>query len=185
MISFARAVAVLAASMMIGVSLLLNFVFLASLGRDGPHGYVLGTGSVAADLMKALLPMFMAWAITQGRWVYVASAAPVFALLVVFSASNAIGFAGQNRNAVVGSREALNAEQILVETTLRELEADRTALPPHRPPSVVSELMAQAQQNRRFIASDSCKNASTPPSREFCDGYFRVLDELSGCVHGC
>jgi len=51
-----------AALVMAGVSAAMNYVFLASLGKTAVEGAILGAASSAADMLKCLLPFYIAWA---------------------------------------------------------------------------------------------------------------------------
>lgn len=84
-------IGVVAALVMAGVSASMNYVFLASLGKSQVEGQILGAASAAADVLKALLPFFVAWAWRGRRIVAALCGAGLFVLFAGFSLLSAIG----------------------------------------------------------------------------------------------
>lgn len=113
---------------------------------------------------------------TKGRRRERHARVPVLRGVLAFSA---IGFAADNREALVDGRERLSEEYNRVRHDLGEAEASRNALPMHRPASVVSEEIASHRQNRRWSATKECTNSTELESRAFCAEYFRLRAELA------
>ena len=180
--SFSTAVAVLAALAMIAVSALLNYLFFSAQAPPGIESLALGGVSVAADVMKAVLPILIVAAVAYRRWIYVGIASAAFLFFVVFSLTNAAGFAAKNRHLIVGEREALNARYAVAVKSLEELEAKRRALAVSRPPDVLAQLMRRTEQAPRWRASKSCTEATAKASRDFCDGYFALKTEAASAL---
>lgn len=168
---------IFAALVMAGVSASMNYVFLASLGKSQLEGQMLGAASAAADLMKCLLPFFIAWAWRERRYVAALSGTAVFALFAGFSLLSAIGFASSNRDAVVQSRSAMDEAAARTEQEYQRKIAALAALPARRPAPVLAEELRAAQQNRLWSRSKDCTEATEPQSRAFCDSYFRLRAE--------
>jgi len=164
---------------MCAVSGAMNYLFMASLGKTPLEGHVLGAASAAADVLKALLPFFIAWGWAARRMVAAVSGALAFLFFAGFSLLSASGFAADNRGVLVEGREGVSQEYNRVRAALSESESRRGALPAHRPASVVSAEIEQYRQNRRWTATNECTDATESESRAFCAEYFRLRGELA------
>ncbi len=78
-------VGILAALVFMAASAAMNWVFLKSLGKTELEGQIFGAFSVALDVTKSLLPLFIGWAAMAKRHVYRTIASGVFLLLFVFA----------------------------------------------------------------------------------------------------
>jgi len=168
-----------AALVMCAVSGAMNYLFMASLGKTPLEGHVLGAASAAADVLKALLPFFIAWSWAAKRFVVTVSGALAFLFFAGFSLLSAIGFAADNRGTLVDGRESISQAYKRVQLSLGETEEHRSALPAHRPAAVVTEEIGAHRQNRRWNATKECTNATEAESRAFCAEYFRLRGELA------
>ena len=168
-----------AALVMSAVSASMNYVFLASLGKTPFEGQILGAASAAADLLKALLPFFIAWAWHARRIVAAASGSVVFLLFASFSLLSAVGFAADNRGVLVESRVAIDEAYVRAQTAYDRMQAALAALPAHRPEGLIAEELRSVEQNRLWSRSKNCAEATEVASREFCAGYFRQRGELA------
>ena len=170
---------VCAALVMCTVSAAMNYLFLASLGKTPLEGQVLGAASAAADVLKALLPFFIAWSWSAKRMVAAVSGTLAFLFFAGFSLLSAIGFAADNRGTLVDGREGISQAYNRVQRSLGDAEARRNALPAYRPAGVVTEDIAAHRQNRRWNATKDCSNATEAESRAYCAEYFRLRAELA------
>jgi hypothetical protein len=170
-------IGIAAALVMAAVSAAMNYAFLASLGKTEIEGQMLGGASASADLLKALLPFFIAWAWREQRFVAALSGVGVFALFAGFSLLSAIGFAASNREAVVQSRSALDEAYARAEQEYQRKNAALAVLPARRPVTVLEEELRAAEQSRLWPRSKDCTEATEPASRSFCDLYFRLRAE--------
>ena len=171
------AIGIAAALVMAGVSASMNYVFLAALGKTSIEGQMLGAASAAADLLKCLLPFFIAWAWRERRFVAAMSGVGVFILFAGFSLLSAIGFAAVNRSAVVESRAAGAEAYELIQRDYDRKQSELTALPPRRPATVVAEELRAVEQSRLWARSSNCSEATESASREFCTDYYRLRAE--------
>jgi hypothetical protein len=169
---------VCAALVLCAVSGVMNYLFMASLGKTPLEGQVLGAASAAADVLKALLPFFIAWSWAAKR-VVAALGALVFVFFAGFSLLSAIGFAADTRVTLVEGRENLAHSLDRVMGSLNTLEARRSGLPVHRPAAVLEQEIEAKRQNRRWHATKDCSNATEGESRTFCEEYFRLRAELA------
>lgn len=168
-----------AALVLCAVSAAMNWLFLSSLGKTPLEGQVLGAASAAADVLKALLPFFIAWSWQAGRFVAAGAGSLAFVFLAGFSFLSAIGFAADNRLVLVDRRDDVSSAHARVQRDLALSESQRSALPSHRPPAVVSEEIERHQQNRRWAATKKCTEATEPQSREYCAAFFTLRAELA------
>lgn len=171
-----------AALVMCAVSAVMNYLFMASLGKTPFEGQVLGAASAAADVLKALLPFFIAWSWAAGRMLAAVSGTLAFLFFAGFSLLSAIGFAADNRGTLVDDREGISHEYSRVHQSIRDAEIRRRSLPPHRPAAVVTEEIGALRQNRRWSATKECANATESESRAFCADYFRLRGELAAAT---
>lgn len=172
-------IGIAAALVMCAVSGAMNYLFMASLGKTPLEGQVLGAASAAADVLKALLPFFIAWSWAAKRRVAAVSGTLAFLFFAGFSLLSAIGFAADNRGTLVDGREGISQAYTRVQRSLGEAETRRNALPTHRPATVVTEEIGAHRQNRRWNATKECANATEGESRAFCAEYFRLRAELA------
>lgn len=168
-----------AALTMCAVSAAMNYLFLSSLGKTPLEGQVLGAASAAADILKALLPFFIAWSWKARRFVAVAAGAAAFVFFAGFSFLSAIGFAADNRLVLLDRHDTAISAYARVQRDAVTLESQLSALPRHRPPAVVAEAIEGHRQNRRWIATKECSQATEPQSRAFCTAYFALRTELA------
>lgn len=172
-------IGVFAALVMCIVSGAMNYLFLSSLGKTALEGQVLGAASAAADVLKALLPFFIAWSWQARRFVAALAGSLAFAFFAVFSFFSALGFAADNRGALVEGREALAATYKGVQAEQAALEARLASLPVHRPAPIVREDLESHKQNRRWSATKECADATEAESRAYCARYFGLRAELA------
>lgn len=171
-----------AALVMCAVSAAMNYLFLASLGKTPIEGHVLGAASAAADVLKALLPFFIAWSWAAGRILAAVSGTLAFLFFAGFSLLSAIGFAADNRGVLVDTRQEVSAEYNRVQRSIGDAESRRNGLPDHRPAAVVIEEIGAHRQHRRWDTTKACMNATEAESRAFCADYFRLRAELAAAT---
>lgn len=175
--------AVAAALMFIAASAAMNWVFLSSLGKSHLEGQIFGGVSVAFDVMKSLLPLFIGWALAHKR-VYAFIASGVFLLLFAFSVVSAIGFAASNRGAVVGGKDVVAARFKAATHDVADVEGRIAKLASARPEAVIVQALRATEQDRRFASSRSCTEATASDSRSFCETYFTTKAELAAASEG-
>jgi hypothetical protein len=104
---------------------------------------------------------------------------PVFLAFAAFSLSSAVGFAAKNRGSI-GEDRALASERL---TTLRhelsETETKLKALSAPRPVTVLEGLLRGQEQDRRWVSSKECRDATADASRSFCKDYFELKVEAA------
>ena len=176
------ALAVLAALAFIAASGVMNAFFWAGQGHTQTEGYVLATVSVAGDLLKAVLPVLIGWAVISRRWGYVALAAPLFLVLLAAGFVAALGFVAGNRGDVIGGREAKSARLEQAARDLANLDGELSRLTGYPPIATLEAELARLEQNPRFASSDRCTNATAQASRDICSAYFEAKGKLGAAI---
>lgn len=177
--SFISIIGLCAALILCAVSAAMNYLFLSSLGKTPLEGQVLGAASAAADVLKALLPFFIAWSWAARRFVAAVAGSLAFAFFAGFSLLSAIGFAADNRSALVEGRDDLTSAYTRLLRDVQSLESQRAALPGHRPSAIVNEEIERHRQNRRWATTKACTDATENQSRDYCAAYFVLRAELA------
>ncbi len=162
------AIGLLAAAVLIVTSATMNYVFASSLGKTAFEGYVLGTVSVAVDVLKALLAIFVAKAARDGQRNFVVIGSIAFALFAIGSFVAAAGFSSVNRGAVTDGRRTMALELAEVEQELARARAARDGLSPHRPRDVIEEALQALRIDPRWSASGDCTRPSNTAQRDLC-----------------
>jgi len=179
----------LASLVFIAASAAMNWLFMRGQGRTPLEGEILGLVSIAVDVVKALLPFFIALAWTRRQWLRAVLCAGVFGLFFSFSLLSALGFVATNRGAVADHRAAITARLELARQALGEAEAHLAALGPTRPEGQIAAELAGLKQDRRWHLSQACALATGPASRDFCAQIFahegeRAQAQAAEALHG-
>src|SRR5688572_164963 len=129
---------VLAALVLLIVSMMMNYQFGASLGKTATDKQIYGMASAAADCFKALAPFFFFAAIRNRVWSQAMAAAMVWVVVTVYAFTSAIGHAALNRFDTSGQRVVATASY--KDTRAEQLRAEEQLkwIPPHRPASTVA-----------------------------------------------
>jgi hypothetical protein len=173
------ATGIIAALLMCAVSAAMNFLFLSSLGKTPLEGQVLGAASSSADVLKTLLPFFIAWSWQSRRFVAAAAGSLAFAFFAGFSLLSALGFAADNRGMLVQGRDDLTSAYERVHDMRGYAGERHAALPAHRPAAIVTEEIERHRQNRRWASTKACTDATETLSRDYCAAYFKLRAELA------
>ena len=169
---------VLAASVLLLVSAAMNWRFGYSLGQSELDSQLLGGASAASDLLKALIPFFLFAALRNRQWSQAAAAALLWSICLTFSFASAIGFSAINRADSTGQRAA---EAVAFSDMKSELDKVRETLswvPQHRPAGMVAQEVEVLKQNKRWVSSKGCADATSGYSKAYCAQYFTLLAEL-------
>jgi hypothetical protein len=168
MMKMLTAIGCLAAIVLIAASATMNYLFSISLGRSPLEGQVLGAVSVAVDILKALLVVFIAAAARDGRRGFVAIASAAFVLFTLGSLVAATGFTSVNRGAVTEARRSGVQAIRELEQTLVDRRKRLASLPEVRPLAVIEELLSGLQYDAGWAATAGCKMPTTTPQRFLC-----------------
>ncbi|GJL98741.1 MAG: hypothetical protein DHS20C07_04210 [Methyloligella sp.] len=160
-------------------SVFMNYLFLSSMGKTPFEGHVFGAVSAAADILKALLPFFIAWGWRQRHLSIAVPGFMIWLLFACFSLLSAIGFSAQNRSVVIEVSQDQRSLKVHLRTELKEMKTQRTKLDSHRSIDVVKEAINRHQQNSRWHSTKNCKTATVELSHRYCKDYFELRTELA------
>lgn len=173
------AIGLMASLFMLIASLFMNYLFLSSLGKTPFEGQVLGAVSASADILKALLPFYIAWAWQQKRYSIVIPGILIWGLFAGFSLLSAVGFSAQNRSVVneLNTDRSTRTSELKIE--LKRVKTQRAELSKHRSKEVVKEAIEGHKQNSRWQTTKGCREATLNSSRLYCRTYFALRAELA------
>ena len=169
----------LAAVLFIGISATMNALFLSSFGQTSVEIALLASVSLAADVVKATLPVVIARAAFLRAWGHCTAAGVMLTLVTALSVSSGAGFTALTRNAAVTSRIAQAELLAARQRDLQLVDAQIEALAPSRAVSIIEADMAASAVDRRWQASNSCSAFTTTSTRQFCAEVFKLRSELS------
>lgn len=160
-------------------SVFMNYLFLSSMGKTPFEGHVFGAVSAAADILKALLPFFIAWGWRQRHLSIAVPGFMIWLLFACFSLLSAIGFSAQNRSVVTEVSQDQRSLKEHLKIELKRIKAQRTNLGSHRSIDVIKEAISRHQQNIRWQSTKNCKAATVELSHRYCKDYFELRTELA------
>jgi hypothetical protein len=170
---------VIAASVLLVVSMMMNYKFGSSLGKTETDAHIYGMASAAADCFKALAPFFFFAALRNRVWSQAVAAALVWVVVTGYAFTSALGHAALNRFDTSGQRVAASASYKDVRADLKRAEDQLKWIPPHRPPATVGAELNVLKAQRAWMTSRECTDATLRSSREFCQQYFKLSAEYA------
>lgn len=170
---------VLAASVLLVVSMMMNYQFGYNLGKTPVDGQIYGMASAAADCFKALAPFFFFAALRNRIWSQAVAAALVWVVVTAYAFTSALGHAALNRFDTSGQRVAASASYKDLRADLKRAEDQLKWIPPHRPPSTVEAELNVLKAQRPWMTTKECTDATLRSSREFCQQYFKLNAEYA------
>ena len=166
-----------AAALFIGLSAMMNALFLSSLGRTSLEASILAALSVTADITKAALPVIIMRAASVRAWVHAAGASVLLLLVTVLSLSSGTGFAALTRGGAVAARQAHVDQRAALEAALQDTQRRIALVANTRPLSVIEADIAVAMTDRRWSMTKSCSEITGPSARQFCADILKLRSE--------
>jgi hypothetical protein len=170
---------VLAALVLLLVSMMMNYQFGSSLGKTATDKHIYGMASAAADCFKALAPFFFFAALRSRVWSQAVAAALVWTVVTVYAFTSAIGHAALNRFDTSGQRVAASTSYKDLRAELKRAEDQLKWIPPHRPPGTVEAEINVLKAQRTWMTTRECTEATIKTSRDYCQQYFKLAAELA------
>jgi hypothetical protein len=125
-------VGVIAAGVLLFVSAAMNWSFGFGLGKTPLESQILGAGSVGADVLKALIPFVVLYAIKHRSWMQAAAGILVWTICTTYSLTSSLGFAAHNRSDTVGERTLAVTQYGDLRSQLKHVNAKLGWIPQHR-----------------------------------------------------
>jgi hypothetical protein len=95
-----------------------------------------------------------------------------------YSLCSALGYAAGNRGAAVGGREAISADFDAAQKHEKDLRSRLATVANVRPAAVIEAEIARQRQDRLWMMSSECREATGATSRAFCKGVETLRAEL-------
>ena len=162
----------------------MNWRFGYSLGHSEFDSQLLGLASAASDCLKALIPFFLFAALRNRQWSQAAAAGLLWTVCLTYSLTSALGFSAINRADASGLRAAEAAAYSDMKAELDKTREKLGWVPQHRPADMVAQEVEVLKQNKRWVTSKSCTDATSGYSKAFCGQYHTLLAELGAAQEG-
>lgn len=182
MASIIKATVLLTAVLFVGISASMNALFLSSFGRTALEATLLVGVSVAADVVKAVLPVVLTRTIMQRAWGQAALCSVMLSVVIVMSIASGLGFAARLRSESVALQEGASAALKAREADLADLEQRLAMIPEVRSALAITTDIDAAKLDRSWLTSKSCTQTSGPVMRQFCERVLRLRGELAAAV---
>lgn len=180
---FVIAILVLLASLAaIAATTAINAFYQFGQGATSFEGGMRVVAMVVFDVVKAGLPVGMAWWWLRRQWLHLLLGAGMFAFCLAMSLLSALGFYASNHASVRQGREGLTVRYRDVRGEMVSTDKRLRDLGPVRPVAVIEATLQGLRTDRRYATSKECSDATLQSSREFCRNYFLVQGELSAAV---
>ena len=125
-------VGVIAAGVLLFVSAAMNWSFGFGLGKTPLESQILGAGSVGADVLKALIPFLVLYAMKHRSWMQAMAGILVWTICTTYSLTSSLGFAAHNRSDTVGERTLAVTQYGDLREQLKSVNAKLGWIPQHR-----------------------------------------------------
>ncbi len=158
------------------VSIAANLRFGISLASTPFDRAIYGTLSIAADLMKIVLPLAVMILWRKRERIFAIAGAVFWIGAVAFSLSAAIGFAASTRGHTLASSENLIESRKAWEAKIIRIEERLDRLGTPRPANVIEADIASLL---RAPGAEGCKVINGPVTREICPEVDRLRRELA------
>src|SRR5262245_55909169 len=132
---------VIAASVLLAVSAMMNYRFGFTLGKTPSDGHIYGLASAAADCFKALVPFFFFAAWRNRMWSQPLAAAALWFVVTGYSMTSALGHAALNRLDTAGQRTLASNSYKDLRADKKRYEEQLSWLPKHRAAAAVKAEM--------------------------------------------
>jgi hypothetical protein len=163
-----------AALVFVGVSAIMNAVFLASLGRTGPEAALLAAVSLAADLAKAVLPIVILQAWLAANRSRLLASLSLLVVVVGLSITSGMGFAASVRDGAAAARQAHHDSQARLRRDLQDIDQRLAPIAAVRDARIVRREIATLEAGWLFAAASNCTAPKSAAARRHCNS----LDQL-------
>lgn len=171
-----RAVGVLVAVGFMIVSVVINWRYGASLGREAADQLIFSAASLLADIAKATTPFFFFLWIGDKRWAPASAAAAFWLACTAYALTSVTGFLETNRAMQSGARATRVDSHAGLTDELKRKQSQREAMGHVAPSKVAAARVESLKQDRRWQSSKNCSEVTGNSARQFCQKML-VFDE--------
>lgn len=168
----------LCASILLVVSMAMNYRFGYSLGKTPTDGQIYGAASVAADGFKALSPFFFFAAWRARVWAVAFAAATVWIVMTGYALTGAFGHSLTNRMETASKRTLATEEHADLRADLKRNQDQLGWVPPHRPAATVKADLEGVKGQHLWNKTSECSEVAGKSQRDFCQRYHTLVAEL-------
>jgi hypothetical protein len=173
---------VIAASVLLAVSAMMNYRFGYSLGKTPSDGHIYGMASAAADCFKALVPFFFFAALRNRMWSQAAAAALVWVVVTGYAMTSALGHAALNRDDTNSHRAAAAASYKDLREDLKRARDQLSWLPPHRAAAAVKADIEGLKSQYLWHRSSECAEPAGKVQHQYCQGFRKLEAEIGNAL---
>jgi hypothetical protein len=173
---------VIAASVLLVVSAMMNYRFGYTLGKTPSDGHIYGLASAAADCFKALVPFFFFAAWRNRMWSQALAAMAVWLVVTGYSMTSALGHAALNRLDTSGVRAMATTTYKDLREDLKRTRDQLSWLPPHRAAAAVQADLEGLKSQFLWHRTGECNEPSGKVQREFCQGFRKLEGERANAL---
>lgn len=163
----------------VAASMRMNYFAGLRLGETPEEGQVFAWLAAAVAGANAGLPFTIGWGARRSEWGVVIVATLLLVLFLLYSLCSALGYAAGNRGAAVGGREAISADFDAAQKHEKDLRSRLATVANVRPAAVIEAEIARQRQDRLWMMSSECREATGATSRAFCKGVETLRAELA------
>jgi Uncharacterized membrane-associated protein/domain len=138
-----------------------------------------GVASAASDILKAVTPIFIAWAISQRDWLRIMAGVALLAVTGGYAVVSAISYSHASRVDTAGARGAEAAAHERATTAYRSASNALAGLPVARPAAELEASIAGLLADPR---AGDCRTIDGPVSRRICPQVAELRVELGRAV---
>lgn len=161
-----------------GVSGFSNVSLATTWATSDREWWALAAGAIAADAMKALMPVAVLLCVSRRMWTACAAAALLFVICQGFAGWAALSFASKTRTAFGDTQRAAAGDRLKIEDKRARTKGDLEWLPAARPVSVVEAELTAQEAEARFSGSAGCTAPRSTYDTKFCRGVFALRQEI-------
>jgi len=173
---------VIAASVLLAVSAMMNYRFGYTLGKTPSDGHIYGLASAAADCFKALVPFFFFAAWRNRMWSQALAAVAVWLVVTGYSMTSALGHAALNRLDTTGYRALAATAYNDQRDDLKRARDELSWLPPHRTAAAVQADLEGVKSQYLWHRTGECNEPSGKGQREFCQNFRKLEAEHANAI---
>lgn len=171
-------ICLIASTLLMLVSIAMNWRFGLTLGNTNIDSQIYGLASIGADCLKAFSPFLIAWGFRNKHYIGGLCAIVILLVTITYSVTSSVGFASLNRAEIIGERQYSKDKYTSLNKEKNDLVAKSKKMGHVLPLNEIKSHLRGLEQNKRWLSSKKCTNSTVNASREFCKQYFSLEANL-------